>query len=68
MDLRGRASAVEPPQQAELVVVADERLRLRVVDLEAILDRLRLVVVTLDQPRAVDVADASFFGGSNSTW
>ena len=54
----GAARAVDAAQQAALVVVGDERLGLGVVDLEPLLDDLRLVVVALDEARAVDVAAA----------
>ncbi len=46
-----------------LLVVVDQRRRLLVVDLQAPADRLLLVVVALDQPRAVLVADALVLGG-----
>src|SRR5687767_14811276 len=58
VDLGGRSRAVEAAQQPELLVVVDDRLRLLVVDAQALLDRLRPVVVALDELRAVDVADA----------
>src|SRR3954471_2830735 len=57
VDLARRARRVEPSQDALLVVVPHKRARLLVVDLEPPLDRLRLVVVALDQARPVLVAD-----------
>src|SRR5947209_17344506 len=54
--------AVDPPHQSLLVVVLDERLGLVVVDLKAVADDLGLVVVALDQPRAVLVADIVVLG------
>ncbi len=59
----GVRRAVEAAQQARAVVVVDQRGRLRVVDLQAAADRLLLVVLALDQPRAVLVADALVLGG-----
>src|SRR3954465_13261413 len=56
--LTRRPAAVEAAEHAALLVVVNQRLGLRVVDLEPLLDRLRLVVVALDQPRAVLVTDA----------
>src|SRR4051794_32418912 len=56
------ARAVDPPHQPPLVVVLDERLGLVVVDLEAVANDLGLVVVALDQPRAVLVADIVVLG------
>src|SRR2546421_5613389 len=58
VDLVRRAGAIEAAQQALVLVPLDQGLCLFVVDLEALLDRLRLVVVALDQLRAVHVADA----------
>src|SRR4051794_23064678 len=56
--LAGRALAVEAAQHALLLVAVHERARLVVVDLEPVLDGLRLVVVALHELRAVLVADA----------
>ena len=56
--LVGRAGAVEAAQQPLLLVVVDQRLGLLVEDVEPVLDRLLLVVVALDQRRAVLVAEA----------
>src|SRR5829696_6830141 len=50
------ALAVEAPQQAPLVIELDQRLGLLVVDGKPPADGLLLVVVALDQPRAVLVA------------
>src|SRR4051812_42816167 len=58
VDLAGRALAVEAAQDALLLVAVHERARLVVVDLEPVLDGLRLVVVALHELRAVLVADA----------
>ena len=49
-------------QQAGRVVVGDQRSGLGVVDLQAPSDRLLAVVVALDQPRAVLIADAFVLG------
>src|SRR4051812_13579857 len=57
-----RARAVEPAQQVAALVVVDERLGLVVVDGEALADRLRLVVVALDQLGAVQVAATLLLG------
>src|SRR3954453_14215785 len=62
VDLGGRAGAVEAPQQVAALVVLDERLGLVVVDGQALGDRLRLVVVALDELGAVLVADALTLG------
>src|SRR3954464_14226301 len=56
--LAGRALAVEAAQHALLLVAVHERARLVVVDLEPVLDGLRLVVVALHELRAVLVADS----------
>src|SRR5947209_383918 len=55
--LGGRARPVEAPQDPLLLVTLLERLRLVVVDGEPLLHHLGLVVVALDQARAVLVAD-----------
>src|SRR3954449_2882866 len=57
VDLARGALAVEAPQHTQVLVVLHERLRLLVVDLEPVLDGLRLVVVALDELRAVLVTD-----------
>ena len=62
VDFVSGAHPVDPAQQAGVVVVADERLGLGVVDLEPAADRLLLVVVALDQAGAVLVADALVLG------
>src|SRR3954452_13426277 len=56
--LARRPLAVEAAQHVLLLVAVHERARLLVVDVEAVLDRLGLVVVALHQLRAVLVADA----------
>src|SRR4051794_16294997 len=48
---------VDAHQDAGLGVVAHQRRRLFVVDLESVPDRLRLVVVALEQLAAADVTD-----------
>src|SRR5215212_4388002 len=53
-----RRLAGDPPQDAAVVVVGDERLGLLVVGRESLADHLGFVVVADDQRRAVDVADA----------
>jgi hypothetical protein len=58
-----RATAVEAAEVAAALVVVDQRRGLLVVDLEPLLDGLRLVVVALNEPRAVLVADALVLGG-----
>src|SRR5215211_4132555 len=63
VDLLRRPRAVEAAQEALVLVVLDQRLGLLVVDGESVADRLRLVVVPLDQPRAVLVADAVVLRG-----
>ena len=54
----GERRAVEAAQQVLALVPVDQRLGLLVVDREALAHGLGLVVVALDQPRAVLVADA----------
>ena len=66
-DLVDLALRGDRAEQTELGVEADQRGGLLVVDLEPALHGLRLVVVALEQLAAVDVADASLAGGSNST-
>src|SRR5918997_1147362 len=56
VDLRRRAASVEAPQEVALLVVVDQRAGLLVVDGKPMLDSLRLVVVALDQLRAVAIA------------
>src|SRR3954466_10242514 len=56
--LARRALAVEAAQDALLLVALDQRRGLLVVDLEPVLDGLRLVVVALHEPRPVLIADA----------
>src|SRR3712207_5280922 len=63
VDLGRVAAAVEAAQRARLLVVVDERLGVLVVDAEALLDRLGLVVVALDELRPVDVAHALVLRG-----
>src|SRR5690349_3643891 len=58
VNLARRPGGVEAPEDPLAVVVLDERGRFAVVDLEPPLDRLRLVVVALDQAGAVLVAHA----------
>src|SRR5579875_2083494 len=58
MHLAGAARAVDPAQQPALVVVLDQRLGLLVVDRQPSAHHLGLVVIALDQARAVLVADA----------
>ena len=58
----GAAPAVEATQQPGLLVVVDQRRGLARVDLKARADRLLVVVVALDQARAVLVADALALG------
>src|SRR2546423_13537224 len=53
VDLRGRTSAVHPPEQTLLVVVLDQGRGLLVVDAEAVPNHLGLVVIALDQARPV---------------
>src|SRR3954453_12198564 len=60
--LGGRPRAVEAAQQVAVLVVLHERLGLVVVDGQALADRLRLVVLALDELRAVDVAAALLLG------
>ena len=63
VDLGRAARAVDAAQQAALLVVAAPAAAVCVVvDLEALADGLGLVVVALDQPRAVLVADALVLG------
>ena len=59
VDLVRASPPVEVPQQTGLVVVVDEGLGLRVVDLQAPADRLLLVVVPLDQAGPVLVYELS---------
>src|SRR5690348_9529086 len=56
--LVGRAGAIDPVQQASLLVVADQRLGLLVVGVEPVADHLRPVVVADHERAAVVVADA----------
>src|SRR5947209_5736729 len=51
--LVGAAQAIEAAQQPLVVVVGDQRLGLRVIDVEPAADRLLPVVVALVQARAV---------------
>src|SRR3954451_21581881 len=60
--LGGRPRAVEAAQQVAVLVVPHERLGLVVVDGQALADGLGLVVVALDQRRAVDVAAVRMLG------
>src|SRR4051795_2593078 len=57
-----RSRAVEAVQQPRLVVALRQRLGLLVVQSEPLGDDLGLVVVALDERRAVDVADALLLG------
>src|SRR5436190_18057775 len=57
VDLVGCRRAVDPVEQAALVVVGDERLGLGVVALEAVADHIRLVVVADDELLPAYVAD-----------
>src|SRR3954454_13798841 len=61
--LARRAGAVEAAEYPHAVVVLFERLGLLVVDRQSLLHRLGLVVVALDQPGAVLVADALVLRG-----
>src|SRR5579875_3813300 len=56
------ARPVDAAHQPPLVVVVDERLCLIMVDAQPVLDDLWLVVVALDQPRAVLVAHPLVLG------
>ena len=60
--LGGRTGAVEAPQQPALLVVADQRLGLGVIDAEPVADGLFAVVVALLQLGAVDVAALRVLG------
>src|SRR3954471_12682581 len=62
VDLGRRAGAVEAPEQAALLVEGNQLGRLVVVDAEALAHRLGLVVVALDELRAVLVTDALVLG------
>src|SRR5579875_2733293 len=57
------AGAVDASQQPALVVVADQRLGLLVVDAQAVSHDLGAIVVALDQTRAILVADPLALGG-----
>src|SRR5581483_4061734 len=57
-----RPRAIDPAHKALLVVVVDQRRGLLVVDPQPILDHVGLVIVTLNESRAVLVADAVVLG------
>src|SRR3954465_12830776 len=60
--LGGRALPVEALEDPALVVEADERRRLLVVDLEPLAHGLLAVVLALDELGTVDVADVVVLG------
>src|SRR5436190_14178040 len=62
LDVVGRELSLDPLQDASLLVVVDQGLRLLAVLREAVLDHLGLVVVTNGQLRPVHVADALLLG------
>ena len=57
-----RLIAFDQLQNAELLIEVLERLRLRVEDLEAVLDGFGRVILADDQLLAADVADAFDLG------
>src|SRR4051812_33490663 len=58
VNLAGRSLAVEAAEQVLVLVAIHQRARLVVVDLEAVLDGVGLVIVALHELRAVLVAHA----------
>src|SRR6266545_2418688 len=62
VDLVRPQRAVDPPQQPVALVVGHQRLRLRVVLLEAVANDLGLVVIAALQAGAADVANALVLG------
>ena len=68
MHLRLVPRPVEATQQTTLVVVVLQRLGLLVVRLEALLDRLGLVVLARNSGLPSWSQTSSCLGGSNSTW
>src|SRR5450755_410595 len=62
MHIRGVTRAVDTPHHALLVVELDQRLGLVVIDAKPVANHVRLIVVALNQARAVLVADSLVLG------